>query len=57
MMQTLEYGVFAQIVKMDGKSALSQVVKDLITRNRWKLFFYQPVNLLQNLTDKGMLAW
>ena len=38
MMQTLEYGVFAQIVTMDGKSAPSQVVKDLITRNRWKLF-------------------
>ena len=58
MMQILEYGVFAQIVKMDGKSALSQVVKDLTTRNRWTLVFNGRFFLFfQYSTEKGMLAW
>ena len=56
MMQILEFGVFAQIVKMVGKSALSQAVKDLTTRNRWNLFCTGRF-IFQNLTGKGMLAW
>ena len=61
MMQILEYGVFAQIVKMDGKSALSQVVKDLTTRNRWTLVFngrfFFIFSIFNRKRNVGLVVW
>ena len=59
MMQILEFGVSAQIVKMVGKSALSQAVKDLTTRNRWNLyctgrFIFFKSNRKRNV---GLVDW
>ena len=55
MMQILEFGVSALIVRMDGKSAPFQAVRDLNTRIKVKIgvligLFFQ-INLKFNLNS------